>query len=486
MIALLVIAWVAPRARHRWIHAITTYDAVPTEAVTLPIGTGSVLPAAEHVRVILVDGLSASVAATLPNWRAVCERGTQLTIDVGFPSVSLPVEAELWTGLTQQQSGIVFRSDVPVIPPLHGIPSQVADSRAVAENHGWIVRSLGFAHTEPAADPNDVAKDDPMWREWISHAHAAVTSDTRLAFVHILRVDTAGHRTGRDSPLYRTEAGVADAILGGLVAEQPEARWFVLSDHGHLATGGHGGEERELRQVEGCIAGAGVPHTRGGPVHIVDVARMLADSLGVSLDRDARGRVFGAAISAPLTGDRALPAVPLQRGALGIAIVALALALTYLMARTWWQAPWWWLVGVVSFVVVRGEPTLSEPIVWAPAGQAMYVTWLPSLAIAISATWFGVQSIDTATATIRVVLAQLALPCAAVAAAITASGAWPLVFGEHVAPIAPHVTAWLSPLVLIAAHGCAAVALAALARFVQLAFDRRSPPASPSIAPAAE
>jgi hypothetical protein len=453
------------------------------------------------VRVVLVDGLSASVAATLPNWRAVCERGAQLMVDVGFPSVSLPVEAELWTGLTQQQSGIVFRSDVPVIPPLHGIPSQVAESRAVAENHGWIVRSLGFAHTEPAADPNDVAKDDPTWREWISHARAAVTSDTRLAFVHILRVDTAGHRTGRDSPLYRTEAGVADAILGGLVAAQPDARWFVVSDHGHLATGGHGGEEREVRQVEGCIAGPGVPHTRGGPVHIVDVSRMLADSLGVSLDRDARGRVFGAAISAPLTGDLAVPAVPLQRGALGIVIVALAIALTYLMARTWWQAPWWWLVGVVSFVVVHGEPTLSKPIVWAPTGQAMYVTWLPSLAIAIIATWFGVTSIDTAppsggaasagkaglaTATIRVVLAQLALPCAAVAAAITASGAWPFVFGEHVAPIAPHVTAWLSPLVLIAAHGCAAVALAVLARFVQLAFDRRSPPVSPSTAPAAE
>ena len=481
MIALLVITWFAPRARHRWIHAITTYDATPTEAVKLPTGKGSVLPAAEHVRVILVDGLSASVAAGLPNWRAVCARGAQLTVDVGFPTVSLPVEAELWTGLTQQQTGIVFRSDVPVIPPLRGIPSQIADSRAVAENHGWIVRSLGFTHTEPAADPDDFTRDDPAWHDWIAHAREAVTSETRLAFVHILRVDTAGHRTGRDSPLYRTEAGVADAILGQLVALEPDARWFVLSDHGHLATGGHGGEERELRQVEGCIAGPGVPHTRGGPVHVVDLARMIADSLGVPLDRDARGRVFGAAISAPLTGDLAVPAVPLQRGALAIVIVALAIALTYAMARTWYQPPWWWLVGLVSFIAVHGEPTLSKPIVWAPTGQAMYVTWLPSLVIAVVAVWFGVKT----TATIRVVVAQLALPCAAVAAAITASGAWPLVFGEHVAPIATHVTAWLSPLVLIAAHGCAAVALAVLARFVQLAFGRRSPPASPSTAPAA-
>ncbi|HEY6035663.1 MAG TPA: alkaline phosphatase family protein, partial [Kofleriaceae bacterium] len=254
-------AWLVPHVRHRWIEALITYDAAPSEPVVLPPATGAGLPPAERVRVILIDGLAPELARTMASWQALCERGERLIVDVGFPTVSLPVETELWSGLTQQQTGIVFRSDQPLVPPLVGIPSQIAGSRAVAEDHGWIVRSLGFAEVEPAADPANPAKDaDPeAWRaQWLVHARAAVESDARLAFVHVLRVDTAGHRTGRDSPGYAVAAGSADAILGALVAAAPEARWFALTDHSHRPGGGHGGEERELRQVEGCIAGPGV------------------------------------------------------------------------------------------------------------------------------------------------------------------------------------------------------------------------------------
>src|SRR5690606_11490217 len=90
-----------------------------------------------------------------------CSRGLALRVDVGFPTVSLPVQVSLWTGLTQQQTGIVFRSDRPLVPPLAtSIPAQVPGSRAVAESHGYIVRSIGFADAQPAAlDPAHPAKD---------------------------------------------------------------------------------------------------------------------------------------------------------------------------------------------------------------------------------------------------------------------------------------------------------------------------------------
>ena len=482
--ALGAFAWLVPHVRHRWIQALITYDAVPSEPVVLPPATGAGLPPAERVRVILIDGLAREVAHDLPNWQAVCDRGARLVVDVGFPTVSLPVEVELWSGLTQQQTGIVFRSDQPLGPPLAGTPSQIAGSRAVAEDHGWIVRSLGFAQTEPAADPDHVAKDGDAvaWRgQWVAHARAAVTSDARLAFVHVLRVDTAGHRTGRDSPGYAVAAGSADAILGELVAAAPDARWFVVTDHAHLPGGGHGGEERELRQVEGCIAGPGVPRVHGGPVHVVDVARALAESTGATLDRNARGRPLGAALAAPLGRDQSVPVLPLGRGALALVMLVVGLALGYMPARRWWLAPWWFGLGVAVFVAVHGEPTLSMPMVWAPAGRAMYVTWLPALALAAVTTWFGVGRVPPW----RVVVAQLGLPLAAVAAAITASGAWPLLAGAHVAPVVPHFTAWLSPLALIAAHGAAAVALAVLGRSVRSAFGRPSRPETPRSEPAA-
>ncbi len=480
---LLAIAWLAPLARHRWIQHVIHDDAPPSDPLVLAPGAGPPLPPADRVRVLLIDGLTASVAAKQLHFRAACARGADLVIDVGFPTVSLPVESVLWSGLTQQQSGYMVRSDTPLVPPLAGIPARVAGSIAIAEDHGWIVRSLGFAHTEPAADPNDPAKDSEpeAWRgQWLLHARAAVASTAKLVFVHILRVDTAGHRAGRESPLYWVAAGTADSMLEGLMAQAPGARWFLLSDHGHMPSGGHGGAEPELRQVEGCIVGPGVIARRGGPVHLVDVARALADSLGVTLDARSHGRAFGAALSAPVVGDRAVPAVPLGRGAFAWLVIAIGVVLSYPALRTWWVAPWWFVLACVSLLLVHGEPTLSSVEMWAPSGRAMYLTWLPSLVLLGATTWFGIRKLG-----LRAIVAQLGLPFAAVGAAVSASGAWPLLLGRELAPVVPHFTAWLSPLFLMAAHASAVVALGVLGTSVRSAFDRRSPPASPRSEPGA-
>ena len=109
--ALLALAYVLPQVRHLVIRAATTYDGRPGEPAPLPVGQGPGLAPTDRVRVLLIDGLSADTAATLPALSALCKRGVALTIDVGFPTISLPVEVALWSGLTQQQTGIVFHSD---------------------------------------------------------------------------------------------------------------------------------------------------------------------------------------------------------------------------------------------------------------------------------------------------------------------------------------------------------------------------------------
>ena len=139
VVALGALAWELPQLRHTLIFDITRLDATPSEPAPLPGGgTGPGLARVARTRVVLIDGLTAATAATLPAWSAVCKRGITMTVEVGFPTMSLPVEVSLWTGLTQQQTGIMFRSDRPLVPPLDrkGIPAQVAGSWAVAENHG--------------------------------------------------------------------------------------------------------------------------------------------------------------------------------------------------------------------------------------------------------------------------------------------------------------------------------------------------------------
>lgn len=481
--ALLAYAYVIPGVRRQWLRGVITWDAHPREPVALAGGIGPGMTPAPRVRVILLDGLAETTAATLPAWSALCKQGITLTVDVGFPTVSLPVQVSLWTGLTQQQTGIVFRSDRPVVPPIATtIAAQVPGSRAVAENHGYIVRSIGFAEARPAAlDAEHPGQDaDPKaWADqWLPAAREIVASDARLAFVHVLRVDSAGHRAGRDSGDYRKAAVEADAIVGELAALAPDARWFLLSDHGHLPTGGHGGEERVVRQVQHCIVGPGITQAHGGPIHVIDMSRAIADSVGAQVDEESRARPLTVAMRAPLADDDAVPRLALGAGAVAIFVLALGIAASSFGVRRWWLAPWWFVVACTLLVVWRGEPTLSMPMVYARESvldifdldrRLMLRSWLAALPLAGLATWYGLRSYPLW----RVLSAQLALPLAALAASITACAGWTALFGADVAPIVPRYTAYTSPLFLITAYGTAAVALTVLARTAHSAFGRR-------------
>src|SRR5262245_39699753 len=107
--ALLAFAFVMPGVRRHFMQAVITWDQAPSEPVALPAGFGPPMMPSPRVRVILIDGLAETTAATLPQWSQLCKSGIALRVDVGFPTVSLPVQVALWTGLTQQQTGIVFR-----------------------------------------------------------------------------------------------------------------------------------------------------------------------------------------------------------------------------------------------------------------------------------------------------------------------------------------------------------------------------------------
>ena len=98
--ALIAVGFALPHLRRALIADIVTYDAEPSEPAQLPAGDGPGLTPSARTRVLLIDGLAADVAATLPAWTKTCARGIAVTVDVGFPTVSLPVEVALWTGLT--------------------------------------------------------------------------------------------------------------------------------------------------------------------------------------------------------------------------------------------------------------------------------------------------------------------------------------------------------------------------------------------------
>src|SRR6187549_1920595 len=89
------LAWIAPQVRRALIYDVVHWDAVPASPATFPGGAGVGLSPTPRTRVVLIDGLSAEVAATLDAFGKLCARGVTATVDVGFPTVSLPVEVAL-------------------------------------------------------------------------------------------------------------------------------------------------------------------------------------------------------------------------------------------------------------------------------------------------------------------------------------------------------------------------------------------------------
>lgn len=486
---LLGIAFWITDVRRAFIRVLVSEDAVPVArpVPSLPDdGGGGALPAVERVRVVLIDGLGLSAARTLPHLNKLCSQGDDLVIDVGFPTVSLPVQVALWSGLTQQQTGIVFRSGRPLEHPLAiGTPAGVPGSLAIAESHPYIIRSLGFSETLPIGDAPVKPPDGWSDGEFATTAKIAVASDRRLVFVHSLGVDGAGHKHGARSAAYRDAASDADALLGALAAEPGAApsattRWFILSDHGHLASGGHGDIEPSLRLVRACVVGGTTnPQPRSGGMTLVDVSRAIADSLAVSLPDIAYGRPYQTALGAPALG-ATLPSPEATSLAAAGLLLLFALALTlFAGSGKATRFPYWWALAFLGLLIFEGSASMSTPMMYPPKGRTILVASLPGFVfLALHLAW-----LMRTTGVWRALLVQLAIPAAGFIGALALAGGLGHLFGSSLPATMPWWTAQVSVMALYLSAACAIAGLATLATAVPFRFGPSAPLETPPARP---
>ncbi len=423
-------------------------------------------PSVPQLRVLLVDGLSMSFARGLATTSRFCETGLDLTLDVGFPTVSLPVQGALWTAHTQQQTGWLYRVKGLAAPPPEALPVRLGTSSvAVAEEQGYIAGSFGF--TDLRATHADEAA-------FVASAQQAMEADARLAFVHVLRVDKAGHRGGAASDGYRAAALWADALLGRLLQAAPpgpDRRWVVLSDHGHRThrRGGHAGAETEVRFVRACVAGGGI-QAAVGTIHLVDLSRLLFDSLAVAPAPGSSGRPLGEAI-ATAARDATMPDHSRSPTAwlVGLGVVLLAVASSIAAAR--WVPPgrgrWvglWFPLSLASVVAIYGVPTLSNPIIYPPLGLDVMLAALPGL-LALSAFIAAATLAGSASGLRLAATAMMPALLGALASWLACGGLGAVVLGPSAAgpPLADPTSALASVcLVLVTASGIAVGASAGL------------------------
>jgi hypothetical protein len=264
-------------------------------------------PTLRHVLVIGVDGVRFDVLGPelTPVIWGFGSRGFlgPVPIDETTPTWSGPCWATIATGCGVDGHGITGNDltghrladhpDFVTLATRAGLPTLLAVSGwpplALAEDGGPLFAEAGRREFVPVAEVSLEAWDAAD--EAVVALAASILAGSvapRLSFVYLGAVDVVGHVLGAGAA-YREAARAADQRVGRLLAAVRARPGFaaegwtivVVTDHGHLDQGGHGGREPEVATAWAAAAGPGI--SPGGPPPVTrqtQIAPLVLGALG--------------------------------------------------------------------------------------------------------------------------------------------------------------------------------------------------------------
>jgi len=256
-------------------------------------------PDGGHVLVIGLDGVRFDFlgADSTPSVQALGQAGflAPVPVDEATPTWSGPCWATIATGTGVAGHGITGNDltghrlaghpDFVTLATRAGLPTLLAVSGwpplALSEDGGPLFAEA--TTREFTAVPEDGLDWDGAGEAGLAAWDAADEATTvraaailagqapRVSLVYLGAVDFAGHATGT-GVAYRAALRAADQRVGRLVAavrsrpsgtsgpSGPRENWtiVVVTDHGHLDEGGHGGREPEVTTAWAAAAGPGI------------------------------------------------------------------------------------------------------------------------------------------------------------------------------------------------------------------------------------
>jgi hypothetical protein len=240
---------------------------------------------------VIADGLTLEAAAGLPVLARIRSAGVTATASAAGPTFSTPSYATWLSGLDPVDSGVrTNRYQGPL-----RLDSVLARARAAG------LRTLGY---DGGPSPVLSTLFGPHLRRHLSGREAwgqvlAAIPEVDLAVLGITEVDAAGHRRGAGDPSYDEAARIVDGKLGEVekILDLRRDVLIVVSDHGHLRRGGHGGIEDPVRTL--FLAGAGAVFARGrrATMDPKDLAPTLSALLGLQPPSHNRGWSLGWALT---------------------------------------------------------------------------------------------------------------------------------------------------------------------------------------------
>ena len=257
--------------------------------------------ATERLVFILVDGLrvdTALDAAVMPNLAKLRSQGASAVINSDPPSYSEPGYTTLLTGARPDIS------DGPAINlDYESIPTFTQDNLFSAAHRAGLSTAIsGYYWFEKLVPQGDVIQhfytpgEDKTADEAVMAAALPWLKDrsSELVLIHLDQVDYAGHHEGGpQDPRWNQAAERADGMIGEILSGLDLSRdtVLVLSDHGHIRIGGHGGQDEAVLREPFVMTGKGVIPGQYGDIYQTDIAPTLAALLGIAIPSSSEGQV---------------------------------------------------------------------------------------------------------------------------------------------------------------------------------------------------
>ncbi len=252
-----------------------------------------------QVVIVLIDALRADTAAdptVMPVLAQLRSQGASAVMHSRLPSYSTPSYGVLLTGAWPEMSGgMAFNPEVPqdITPITQDTIFKAAQRYGLKTAASAYVYFQGLLGDSADAGFYTEGEDDAADREVLSRALEWIESgEYNLILIHIDQVDHAGHHEGGPlSPGWDAAALRADAMLAEIAAKLDFSRdhLLVISDHGQVDPGGHGGPEAEAVTEPFVLVGAHVVPGQYGDIQEVDVAPTVAVLLGTNILASAQG-----------------------------------------------------------------------------------------------------------------------------------------------------------------------------------------------------
>jgi hypothetical protein len=265
------------------------------------------LPLSDQVVVALVDGLGYEPSRSMPFLNELRKRGADFECRIGLPSLSLPGRAVIFTGAWQEIHGQTTNFDPRALLVEHlfltakrrGLRTALVGGAGTGKLFAPSLDEKSLVPDRETESLRDFKADEAELRDSGSRIRSVLRNkDPNLFLAEYDITDQAGHEWGGASSEYREGVRSVDEEIRELVGtiDLTRAVLVVTSDHGHTASGGHGGGEDSVMRVPLVFVGRSIrPHTRGSATQ-VDVAPTVAALLGIDIPASSQGRTLLAAL----------------------------------------------------------------------------------------------------------------------------------------------------------------------------------------------